>query len=79
VGTRFAPFLGRLLYDMEATGIIQVASALPMWPKLLIHGPFVIVYIIARAIVLAESVASLRALPRAVYADISWSNFLPHL
>lgn len=31
VGTHIAPYLGRFLYDMEATHIIQVASAFPRW------------------------------------------------
>lgn len=79
LGTRFAPFLGRFLFDMEATGIIQVASALPRWAKLVIHGPFIVVYILGRVVVLVESLISLRALPWVVYRDISWSNFLPHL
>ncbi|KAF2182295.1 hypothetical protein K469DRAFT_587270 [Zopfia rhizophila CBS 207.26] len=79
LGTHFAPFLGRLLFDMEATGIIQVASALPQWAKLVIHGPFIVVYIMGRVVVLVESLVSLRALPRVVYEDISWSNSLPHL
>ena len=79
VGTYYAPHLGRWLFDIDATSIIQVASALPQWAKIVIHGPFVVVYVLGRAMVLAESLVSLRALPLAVYEDISWSNFLPHL
>jgi hypothetical protein len=37
VGTYLAPFLGRRLFGIEATGIIEVASALPRWAKILVH------------------------------------------
>jgi hypothetical protein len=75
-GTYFAPFLGRLLFDMEATHLLEVARALPVWAKLLIHAPG---YMVARSAVLVESVLSLRALPESVYQDVSWTSFLPHV
>lgn len=73
VGTYYVPFIGRRLFDIE------VASALPQWPKLLIHGCFVVAYIAGRVVVLVESIASLRALPAAVYQGVNWSGFLPHI
>ncbi|KAK4237161.1 hypothetical protein C8A03DRAFT_34894 [Achaetomium macrosporum] len=79
LGTYFAPFLGRWLFDMEATHLLQVATALPGWAKLLIHGPFVLGYVVARAAVLVESVMSLRAAADSVYQDVSWTSFLPHV
>ncbi|KAK4135148.1 hypothetical protein BT67DRAFT_292671 [Trichocladium antarcticum] len=79
VGTHLAPFLGRWLFGMEATHLLQVAEALPAWAKILIHAPFVFGYVVARAAVIVESVLSLRALPESVYQDVSWTSFLPHV
>jgi len=79
VGTYLAPFLGRRLFGIEATGIIEVASALPRWAKILVHGPFILMYVAARTAVLAVSLASLRALPASVYQQVNWANFLPHV
>jgi hypothetical protein len=79
VGTYYSSVLGRCLFDIEATGIIEVASALPPWAKILIHAPFILLYIAARAAVLVESMISLRALPQSVYDDVSWTSFLPHM
>jgi hypothetical protein len=78
-GTYNAPWLGRWLFDMEATSILQLAAALPHWASLLLHGPFVLLYIGGRALVLVESIISLRALPKGVYQDVNWAAFLPHL
>ncbi|KAL2018417.1 hypothetical protein VTK56DRAFT_836 [Thermocarpiscus australiensis] len=72
-GQYFAPFLGRWLFDIEATHLLQVASALHVWAKVLIHGPFVLGYVAARAAVLVEPVLSLRALPESVYRDCIFS------
>jgi hypothetical protein len=78
VGTYLAPFLARLLFDLEATHLLEVAPALPVWANLLIHAPFVLGYVAARGAVLVESFLSLRALPRSVYQDVNWTGFLPH-
>jgi hypothetical protein len=78
VGTYLAPFLARLLFDLEATHLLEVAPALPVWARLLIHAPFVLGYVAARGAVLVESFLSLRALPRSVYQDVNWTGFLPH-
>ncbi|KAI9765630.1 MAG: hypothetical protein M1839_005412 [Geoglossum umbratile] len=79
LGTYFAPFIGQNIFRVQASSILEVASMLPYWAKLLIHGPFVLAYIAARVLVLAESIISLRALPAVVYQDVSWSSFLPHV
>ena len=72
-------WMGRWLFNIEPASIIELADKLPTWAKLLIHAPFVFAYIAARAIVLVESLVSLRALPPRVYQDINWPNFLPHI
>jgi hypothetical protein len=79
VGTYLAPFLGRVLLDIETTHFMEVASALPVWAKIVVHGPFVLGYAVARMAVLVESVLSLRALPEAVYRDVNWTSFFPHV
>ncbi|OQV07314.1 hypothetical protein CLAIMM_11766 [Cladophialophora immunda] len=79
IGAYNTRLLGRYFFKHEATSIPELANMLPPWVKVLMHGPFVIVYMAARAIVLAESLASLRALPASVYQDINWPNFLPHV
>ncbi|KAI9705308.1 MAG: hypothetical protein M1820_005138 [Bogoriella megaspora] len=79
VGTFFAPYVGRRFLNIEATSILEVASALPRWFSLLIHAPFVLGYIAGRAVILVESIISLRALPSVVYQDIDWSTIVPHL
>jgi hypothetical protein len=79
LGTYFAPFIGRSVFHTQASSILEVASMLPYWAKLLIHGPFVFAYIAARAFVLTESMISLRALPAVIYQDVNWSSFLPHI
>ncbi|OAL28082.1 hypothetical protein AYO22_03109 [Fonsecaea multimorphosa] len=71
--------LGRYFFNREATSIPELANMLPPWLKILLHAPFVIAYMAARAIVLAESLASLRALPASVYQDVNWPNFMPHV
>lgn len=38
-----------------------------------------IIYFISRLILLAEAVISLRDLPAAAYAEVSWTQFLPRL
>jgi hypothetical protein len=78
-GTYLAPFLGRRLFGIEATGILDVATALPRWAKVVVHAPFVGLYVLARTVVLVESFASLRALPSSVYQQVEWANFLPHI
>ncbi|TGO40540.1 hypothetical protein BHYA_0035g00140 [Botrytis hyacinthi] len=79
LGAHFAPFIGRVVFKKEASTVLEVAAMLPPWGKLLVHGPFVIGYIIARVLVLGESVVALRAMPNIIFQDLDWSNFLPHI
>ncbi|KAM0176229.1 hypothetical protein ACHAPC_009290 [Botrytis cinerea] len=79
LGAHFAPFIGRVVFKKQASTVLEVAAMLPPWGKLLVHGPFVIGYIIARVLVLGESVIALRAMPNIIFQDLDWSDFLPHI
>ena len=79
LGTYFAPFIGRVVFKKQASSILEVASMLPYWAKLLIHGPFVLAYIVARGLILTESFISLRGLHAAIYQEVNWSVSLPHI
>ncbi|KAK3934097.1 hypothetical protein QBC46DRAFT_368427 [Diplogelasinospora grovesii] len=79
LGSHAAPWLARRLFRKQASTVLEVASMLPYWAKLLIHGPFVVGYIVARVLVLAVALSTLRALPPLLYQDGNWSNFLPHI
>jgi hypothetical protein len=79
LGTHFAPFIARTVFKARASSILEVASMLPYWAKLLVHGPFVFAYIVARMVVITESIITLRALPAVIYQDVNWSNFIPHI
>jgi hypothetical protein len=61
-----------------ASSILEVASMLPYWAKLLVRAPFVFAYIVARMVVLTKSIITLRALPAVIYQDVNWSSFSPH-
>jgi hypothetical protein len=76
LGTYFAPFIGRFVFYKQASSILEVASMLPYWAKLLVH---VLAYIVARSLVLTESIISLRALPATIYQNVNWSAFVPHI
>ena len=79
VGTHFAPFIARNVFNAPASSILEVASMLPYCARLLVHGSFVFAYIVARIVVLTRSIITLRALPAVVYWDVHWSSFLPHI
>ena len=79
LGTYFAPWIGRTIFQREASSVLEVASMLPAWAKLLVHAPWLFAYIAARALVLIESFISLRALPAALYQNVQWSDCLPHI
>lgn len=79
IGGHNSRTLGLYFFDQEAESIPELADMLPLWLKLVLHAPFVFAYVAARAIVLAESLASLRALPPSVYQDVNWPNFIPHV
>lgn len=79
LGTHFAPFIGDFVFATEASTVLEVASMLPAWAKVLLHGPFVFGYITGRLLVLGVALVAMRALPRAIYEDVEWSNFIPHI
>lgn len=79
LGTYYTPFIGRFVFHRKAVSVLEVASMLPYWAQLFLHGPFVFAYIMARAFVLIESVISLRALPAATYQNVIWSALVPHI
>ncbi|KAK3316956.1 hypothetical protein B0H66DRAFT_308132 [Apodospora peruviana] len=79
IGARLSPWLGRWLFGIKATSIIEVASALPTWARIAVHAPFIMGYLAARGVVIVESLISLRAMPQVVFDEVSWSGFVPHL
>ncbi|KAF2834354.1 hypothetical protein M501DRAFT_593989 [Patellaria atrata CBS 101060] len=79
VGTYYAPSIGKRWFRKQASSVLDLASMLPCWAKLLVHGPFVFAYVAARTIVLTVSFISLRALPAQLYQDVNWSGILPHI
>jgi hypothetical protein len=79
LGKYFTSFIERFVFHKPASSVLQVASMLPYWAKLFVHGPFFAAYIVARAVVLVESIISLRALPSAIYRDAILSTFWPHI
>ncbi len=78
-GTLLCDWGARKVFKRNASSLLELASMLPPWAKLLIHGPFVYVSILARVAVLVESLICLRALPPALYIGVNWSNFIPHI
>lgn len=48
------PFAKTFLNNDNAITIIEVASLLPRWVAVLIHAPFIAIYIIARSYILVE-------------------------
>ena len=62
----------------EVSTPLEVAAQLPRWAQLAVHGPFLLLYSLARSYVLLEGLISLRALPLSAYVDITWANYVPH-
>lgn len=79
LGAYYAPFVGRFVFKREASTVLEVAAMLPTWGRLLVHGPFVIGYVMARMTVLIESIVSMRGMPAGVYQDLDWTNIIPHI
>ena len=78
-GSHAASWLASWLFHQEAHTVLEVASLLPYWAKLLIHAPFVLGYIAARVLVLGVAFSTLRALPPVIYLGVNWSDFIPHI
>ncbi|KAI3319255.1 hypothetical protein HD806DRAFT_525570 [Xylariaceae sp. AK1471] len=71
IGNHFAPWIGTVMFHCEASTVLEAAAMLPTWAKLLIHAPFVFIYLVARAIGLTSAGTSLRALPTGAFQEVS--------
>ena len=79
VGTAYAGRVAKSLFNnYEVENIIGLAKLLPRWQAVLMHGPVIVAYGLARAYIIVEGFASLRALPVSAYASVNWSNYVPH-
>lgn len=79
VGTVAAgPVAKRVFSNNKAITIIEVASLLPHWVAVLLHAPFIAIYIIARSYILVEGFIDLRTMPSSAFESVNWWNFLPH-
>ena len=79
-GTVFAGRVARAMFNNhDATTILGVANLLPRWVAVILHSPFVVIYVLARAYIIVEGFVALRALPMSAFATANWSNFVPHL
>ena len=72
------PFSRRWLAN-EVSTPLEVAAQLPKWAQIMIHVPFLVIYLAARSYILLEGLISLRSLPLQAYVEIDWPNFLPHI
>lgn len=79
-GTIMAKRLAKVWFNNDkVTTLLGMARLLSRRAALLIHGPVIAVYILARSYVIVEGFLSLRALPATAFASVNWSNFVPHL
>lgn len=80
IGTIFACQIARLFTkDPEVRTIMGITALLPRWLAVMLHLPIIALYISARAYIIVEGFASLRALPLTAFATVNWSNFMPHV
>ncbi len=79
LGTMMAGWLARTFFkNNEETTVLGVAGLLPRWAAILVHGPIIGAYGLARCYILVEGFVNLRALPVSAFAMVDWSNYLPH-
>ena len=79
LGTMLASWIARTFFkNDEETTILGVAGLLPRWLAVVVHGPVIAAYGLARCYILVEGFVNLRALPVTAYATVDWSNFIPH-
>ena len=57
----------RLFNDDKAMTITDVASLLPHWITVLVHGPYVVIYIVTRSYILVEGFIYLRDMPSSAF------------
>ena len=80
IGTAVAGSVAKSLFkNDEVETIIGLVRLLPRWKAVLLHGPVIAAYGLARAYIIVEGFANLRALPLTAFASVNWSNYLPHL
>lgn len=79
IGTYFYAQIARMLFDKEATIMLDVARCAPRWLLLVAYYPVIAAYGIPRMYILLEAFVSLRALPLGAYASVSWTDFIPHI
>ena len=79
IGTAAAGSIAKSVFkNDEVENIIGLGRLLPRWKAVLLHGPVIVAYGLARAYIIVEGFASLRALPPTAFASVDWSNYLPH-
>ncbi|KAK5663613.1 hypothetical protein OQA88_4044 [Cercophora sp. LCS_1] len=79
VGHKVQARFGMWLFGKKTESIMGLIEVMPRWAKVIIHGPFIFVYVIARGYVLVEGFLGLRALPPKLFVTVEWANFLLHL
>lgn len=70
-------FKNRMVRRLTDTGKVARKWGMSFRTAYKVGLPF-IVYVLARAYLLAEDLASFRSLPSSVFATVSWTEFLPH-
>ena len=79
IGTYFYAQIARILFDKEATTMLDVARCAPRWLLLVAYYPVIAAYAIPRTYILLEAFVSLRALPLGAYTSVNWTDFIPHV
>lgn len=79
VGGLIAAPLGKLLFKKEALTILDLLKQCPAWFLILVIGPIVGLYSVARLYIIVEALVGLRALPTSAYATVDWTSFIPHI
>jgi hypothetical protein len=74
----FSRFFGKVTELRDREEAMMAADFIPAW-EFWVFVPATAVYFTARAFVLVEMFVSLRAQPTAVYDDIQWQTFVPHI
>ena len=79
VGTLSANWFARTFFhDENAVILLDMVKLWPRWGQLAILLPVFVLYTAARLYILTEAFVGLRSLPMKAYADIQWSEFVPH-
>ena len=79
LGHQIQSYIGWYLFKKRTSTILELVNMLPRWTKILIHGPVIILYVLARVYILVEGFFGLRCMPAQLYRCVEWANFLPHM